>query len=144
MCIIPAKRWKCSALYDVFLYWNNNQFNRNYRLRNYHKSILVVCIFVVIFNYSILFRERWISSSRGCAFLTKKNSENTRKLFLQELSVVSMTDMELVEMKGVEPSTSRMRTERSPTELHPHIIIDLRHYITLRKVSSLLAPWWGI
>jgi hypothetical protein len=54
-------------------------------------------------------------------FLTKKNSENARKLFLQELSVVSMTDMELVEMKGVEPSTSRMRTERSPTELHPHV-----------------------
>ena len=28
----------------------------------------------------------------------------------------------LVETMGVEPTTSRMRTERSPTELRPHIL----------------------
>ena len=50
----------------------------------------------------------------------------------------------LVEMKGVEPSTSRMRTERSPTELHPHVFrfnsFMLLSLVACLRGTKLLLP----
>jgi hypothetical protein len=72
-----------------------------------------------------------------CSYWTtntlRKNSKIKRFIYFQKIKfrtkkksqkAIWLSDF-LVEMMGVEPTTSRMRTERSPTELHPQMQREL-------------------
>ena len=47
----------------------------------------------------------------------------------------------LLEMRGIEPLASRMRIERSTTELHPHTSISMIGLVALNSTSARLAEW---
>ena len=47
----------------------------------------------------------------------------------------------LMEMRGIEPLASRMRIERSTTELHPHTMVVVLLFSRATIMRARLAEW---
>ena len=70
---------------------------------------------------------RGFESHRCQTFFNAKDMNNKNKI--------------LMEMRGIEPLASRMRIERSTTELHPHTMVVVLLFSRATIMRARLAEW---
>ena len=70
---------------------------------------------------------RGFESHRCQTFFNDKDMNNKNKI--------------LMEMRGIEPLASRMRIERSTTELHPHTMVVVLLFSRATIMRARLAEW---